>query len=73
MTEPFVGHQSGNRISPLIQKAQEEHLADGQPNNTIIIQTGSSSTAERDPGEKVAKTDSKVMSSEKVDDIKTLS
>lgn len=47
--------------------------ADGQPNNTIIIRTGSASTVERDPGEYVAKAYSKVMSSEKVDGIKTLS
>lgn len=57
----------------VIQKAYQERLADGQPNDTTIIQTGSSSTAERDPGENVAKADSKVLSSEKVDGIKTLS
>lgn len=57
----------------IIQKAHEKCPADGQPNNTIIIGTGSASTVERDPGEHVAKAYSKVMSSEKVGGIKTLS
>lgn len=42
-----VGHQSGKYNLPWFRKL----MADGQPNNTIIIQTGSSPTVERDPGE----------------------
>lgn len=57
----------------IIQKAHEKCPADGQPNNTIVIRAGSASTVERDPGEHVAKAYSKVMSSEKVGGIKTLS
>lgn len=56
----------------IIQNAHEKCLADGQPNNTIIIRTGSSSAVERDPGENMAKAWTKATSSEQGDDIQIL-
>lgn len=72
MTEPLVTEVTIQQFI-IIQNVHEKCLADGQPNNTIIIYVGSSSAVERDPGENMAKAERKVTSSEKVDDVKILS
>lgn len=52
-TEPLATNVTVQQFT-IIQNAHEKCLADGQPNNTITIRTGSSSAVERDPGENMA-------------------
>lgn len=59
MTEPLATKVTVQQFT-IIQNAHEKCLADGQPNNTIIIHTGSSSDVEIGPGENMAKAERKV-------------
>lgn len=67
-TEPLATNVTVQQFT-IIQNAHEKCLADGQPNNTITIRTGSSSAVERDPGENVAAAWTEATSSEQGDDI----
>lgn len=70
-TEPLATNVTVQQFT-IIQNAHEKCLADGQPNNTITIRTGSSSAVERDPGENMAEAWTEATSSEQGDDIQIL-
>lgn len=53
-TEPLATKVTVQQFT-IIQNTHEKCLADGQPNNTIIIRRGSSSAVERDPAENIGR------------------